>query len=87
MRKRLLRELGQGQEDDVGRAEHGEGGDGAGEHPDFEAEILGDAGRDRIEDGAGMDTGIARQDGPEAFAAIGPVHVRLHPSGFTLAAG
>ena len=73
----LRGELGQRQHDQVGHAEHGERGDGAGEHADLEPQLLGDARGDRIEDGTGMDALRGLQDGPEAFASIGPVHVRL----------
>ena len=70
----LARELAQGEHDQVGRAEHGERGRRASEHADLEAEILGDAGRDRIEHRAGMDAALACEDGAEALAAVGPMH-------------
>ena len=70
----LARELAQGEHDQVGRTQHGERGRRAREHADLEAEILGDAGRDRIEHRAGMDAALACEDSAEALAAVGPVH-------------
>jgi hypothetical protein len=37
-------------------------------------EILGDAGGDRVEYRARMDAALAREEGAEALAAVGPVH-------------
>ena len=65
----LVGELGEGQHDQVGRAEHRERADRAGEHADLEAEILGDARGDRIEHRARMDAAIAREDRAEALRA------------------
>src|SRR3546814_3249970 len=68
----LLGELAQGQKDEVGRAQHRQGGDGAGEHACLEAEFLCDARGERIEDGAGMDTAVAGEKRAEALPAVGP---------------
>ena len=67
-------EFRQRQHDQVGRAQHRERGDGPGEHADLEAEVLGDAGGDRIMDRARMDAVVAGDGGAVALAAIGPVH-------------
>jgi hypothetical protein len=71
---RLLREFTQGQNDQVGSPEHRQRGDGAREHAELEAEILGDARGDRVVNRSGMNAAIAVQDFAEARAAVGPMH-------------
>ena len=68
-------ELAQGQHDQVGGAQHGERGGRAREHAELEAEVLGDPGGDRVVHRAGMDAAAAVEDGAEALAAVGPMHV------------
>src|SRR5471032_3036040 len=70
----LVRELAQGEHDQVGGAQHHHRGNGAREHAEFEADVLGDARGDRVVDRAGMDATAAVQDGAEARATVGPVH-------------
>ncbi len=71
----LAREFTEGEDDQVGRAQHRERGRRAREHADFEAQILGDAGGDGIEHRAGMHAAVAGEDRAEALAAVGPVHL------------
>ena len=71
----LAREFTEGEDDQVGRAQHRERGRRAREHADFEAQILGDAGGDGIEHRAGMHAAVAAEDRAEALAAVGPVHL------------
>ena len=52
----MLGEFGQREDDEVRGAEDGEGAGGAGEHADFEAEILGDAGGDGFVHGGRVDS-------------------------------
>ena len=75
----LLGELAQGQHDVVGGAEHRAAGDGAGEHTDLEAQILGDTGRNRVKHGAGMHANIAGQNGAIPLPSLGVVHKLLAP--------
>ena len=70
----LSGEFGQGQDDEIGGAEHRHRPDRAGKHPDLEAEILGDARRDRVVDGSRMHTAVAGKDRAKALAPFGPVH-------------
>jgi hypothetical protein len=70
----LRGKFGEGEEDDVGRAEHRERGHRPGQHPGFETEILRDARGDRIMDRRRMDAAPAIERGAKAFASIGPVH-------------
>ena len=71
---RLGGELAQGEDDEVGGAEHRHRGDGPREHPDLEAEVLRDAGRDWVGNGPGVHAGVAFEDGAEALAPLCPVH-------------
>ena len=70
----LLGEFGEGEDDEVGGTKDGAGGDGAGEHSDFEAQVRGGPGGDGVEDGCRVDTAVAGQDSAVAFAACGEVH-------------
>ena len=70
----LLREFGQREHDDVGRAEHRERRDRAGEHAGLEAEILGDARRDRVEHRARINATRSRDDGAQPLPSVSPIH-------------
>ena len=72
---RLCGELGQRQHDQVGRAQHGERRDRAGEHADLEPQLLGDSCRYRIEDRSRMNAVRACDHGTETLPPIGPMHV------------
>jgi hypothetical protein len=66
--------FGEGEQDDVGRAEHGKRGHRTGQHRGFETEILRDARGDRIIDRRRMDAASAVEGGAKTLASIGPVH-------------
>jgi hypothetical protein len=66
--------FGEGEQDDVGRAEHGKRGHRTGQHRGFETEILRDARGDWIIDRRRMDAAPAVEGGAKTFASIGPVH-------------
>jgi len=68
----LIGEFGEREHDDVGRAEHGERCDRAGEHADLEAQVLGDARGDRIEYRSRVHAFVTGQHGAQAAAALGP---------------
>ena len=70
----LAREFTEGEDDQVGRAQHRQRGRRTREHADLEAEILGDAGGDRIEHRAGVHAAVSAEDRAETPAAVGPVH-------------
>ncbi len=71
---RLVGEFGQGQHDQVGRAEHRQRRDRTGEHAGLETEILGRARRQRIEDRSGMDAAVTLQDVAQFLAAEREIH-------------
>ena len=74
MRVALLREFGRGQQDDVRRAEHRQRRGRAGEHGELEAEMLGDARRQRIEHRGRVDAFVAVQYRAKRLAAGPPLH-------------
>src|SRR6516165_8642477 len=75
----LAGEFGQCQDNEIGGAEHRHRPDRARKHPDFEAEILGDARRDRVVHRSRMDAAVAGKDRAKALTPFGPVH-RFMPS-------
>ena len=70
----LAGKLGQRQQDQIRSAQHGEGCDRAGEHAGLEAQVLGDAGRQRVEHRGRMDAVRLPELGPEALASFAPMH-------------
>ncbi len=72
---RLLGEFGEGDQGQVRRAQHHQGGDRAGEHAEFETEVCGDAGRNRIEYRGRMNASLALQYRAQALASFIPSHV------------
>ncbi len=77
----LLGELGQREDDEIGRAEHRERRDRARKHPGLEAQILGDARGDGVEDRGRPHAARPRQDGAEAPAPLSPIHRFSSPGG------
>lgn len=69
---RLRCEFGQRKNNEVRRPEHGHRGHGSGEHPELEAQILGDTCGDRIEHGPRVDALAAGKYRTETLAACLP---------------
>ncbi len=70
----LLGELRQGDQHDIGRAQHHHGGHRAREHAAFEAEVFGHPRRERIEDVGRMNAALASEKGAKALAFFGRCH-------------
>jgi hypothetical protein len=77
---RLGGELGEREHDQIGRAQHGHRGHGAGEHAELEAQVLGDARGNGIEHRTRMDATRARQNPAKSLTSCRPAHVSSrHP--------
>ena len=77
----LLRQFGQRQHDQVGRAKHHERGDRPRQHAGFEPQLLGDARGDRVEHRGRMDAAVTGQDRPVALPPFRAGHETV-PSSF-----
>ena len=70
----LLGELGQGQDDEIGRPENRAGGDRAREHADLEPQRFRHARGHRVEHRRGVNADTAFEDPPILFASFGEEH-------------